>query len=92
MRKTARTFRKDLSILSSLVLLGLVGACALTGLGMDEAPEIFPVDDLHPLIGFAMAAVAALHALLNLGPMLRYAGKRLRGIAQLDRKPTSTVR
>jgi hypothetical protein len=92
MRNTARTLRKDLSILSSVALLGLVGACALTGLGMDEAPEIMPLDDVHPLIGFAMAAVAALHALLNLGPMLRYTAKRLRGIAQLDRNPTSSVR
>ena len=80
--KTLRTVRKDLTILTSLALLGLVALSALTGLGMDEEAEAFlPVDDVHPLIGYTMALVAGLHALLQLGAMRAYARKRLRDLA-----------
>ena len=81
-RKTLRTLRKDLSILTSLVLLGLVGLAALTGMGMDDvAEEILPLDDLHAIVGYAMAAVAGLHALLHLGVMRNYARRRLEQLA-----------
>jgi hypothetical protein len=77
-RKTLRTVRKDLSILTSIALLGLVGLAALTGMGMDEvAEEIVPLDDLHALVGYSMAALAGLHALLHLGVMSAYARRRL---------------
>jgi len=79
---TRRTLRKDLSMLASLVLLGLVALSALTGAGMDEpAEEILPVDDVHPVIGYTMAIVAAAHALLNLGAMRRHLRRRLRDLA-----------
>ena len=77
-KKTLRTLRKDLSILTSLVLLGLVGIAALTGMGMDDvAEDLLPLDDLHALVGYTMAAVAGLHALLHLGAMRSYARRRL---------------
>ena len=77
-RKTLRTVRKDLSILTSIALLGLVGLAALTGMGMDDvAEEFFPLDDLHALVGYSMAALAGLHALLHLGVMSAYARRRL---------------
>ena len=80
--KTLRTVRKDLTILTSLALLGLVALSALTGMGMDEEVEGFlPVDDIHPLIGYTMALVAGLHALLQLGAMRTYVRKRLRDLA-----------
>jgi hypothetical protein len=80
--KTLRTVRKDLTILTSLALLGLVALSALTGIGMDDEVEGFlPVDDLHPVIGYTMALVAGLHALLQLGAMRSYARKRLRELA-----------
>jgi hypothetical protein len=77
-KKTLRTIRKDLSILTSLALLGLVGIAALTGVGMDDVAEgLLPLDDLHALVGYTMAAVAGLHALLHLGVMKSYARRRL---------------
>ena len=80
--KTLRTVRKDLTILTSLALLGLVALSALTGLGMDDEVEGFlPVDDIHPLIGYTMALVAGLHALLQLGAMRIYMRKRFRDLA-----------
>jgi hypothetical protein len=80
--KTLRTVRKDLTILTSLALLGLVALSALTGMGMDDEVEGFlPVDDVHPLIGYTMALVAGLHALLQLGAMRTYARKRWRDLA-----------
>jgi hypothetical protein len=81
-KKTLRTLRKDLSILTSFVLLGLVGLAALTGVGMDDvAEEILPLDDLHAIVGYTMAAVAGLHALLHLGVMRSYARRRLEQLA-----------
>jgi hypothetical protein len=80
--KTLRTVRKDLTILTSLALLGLVALSALTGMGMDDEVEGFlPVDDIHPLIGYTMALVAGLHALLQLSTMRTYVRKRLRDLA-----------
>ena len=80
--KTLRTVRKDLTILTSLALLGLVALSALTGMGMDDEAEAFlPVDDVHPLIGYTMALVAGLHALLQLGTMRAYVRRRLRDLA-----------
>ena len=80
--KTWRTVRKDLTILTSLALLGLVGLSALTGLGMDDEVEGFlPVDDVHPLIGYTMALVAGLHAMLQFGAMRTYIRKRWRDLA-----------
>ena len=77
-KKTLRTLRKDLSLLTSFVLLGLVGLAALTGTGMDDvAEEILPLDDLHGLVGYTMAAVAGLHVLLHLGAMRNYARRRI---------------
>lgn len=78
-----RTLRKDLSVIASVLLLGLVALCALTGIGMDDLDEgIFLDDDVHSAIGWAMTAVAAFHALLNLGSMRKYAAKRLRAVTQ----------
>jgi hypothetical protein len=77
-KKTLRTLRKDLSILTSLALLGLVGLAALTGAGMDDvAGDLLPLDDLHALVGYSMAAVTGLHALLHLGAMRTYARRRI---------------
>jgi hypothetical protein len=84
---TAGTLRKDLSIISSLLLLGLVALSALTGLVMDEAPEVIPVDDAHVLIGVLMAGVAAFHALLNLRPLHKYTLRRLGGVMSAARGP-----
>lgn len=76
--RTARTVRKDLTVLTSLALLGLVALAALTGFVMDDAAEgLLPVDDIHPLIGVAMTFIAGVHVLLQLGPLSRYARKRL---------------
>ena len=80
--KTLRTLRKDVTILTSLALLGLVALSALTGMGMDDEVEGFlPVDDIHPLIGYTMALVAGVHALLQLGAMRIYMRKRFRDLA-----------
>jgi hypothetical protein len=77
-KKTLRTLRKDLSILSSFVLLGLVGLAALTAVGMDDlAGDLLPLDDLHALVGYSLAAVAGLHALLHLGAMRSYTRRRI---------------
>jgi hypothetical protein len=82
--KTLRTVRTDLTILTSLALLGLVALSALTGMGMDDEVEGFlPVDDIHPLIGYTMALVASLHALLQLSTMRTYVRKRLRDLAAI---------
>ena len=81
-KKALRTLRKDLSILTSFVLLGMVGLAALTGMGMDDvAEDRLPLDDLHALVGYTMAAVAGLHALLHLGAMRNYARRRLGQLA-----------
>jgi hypothetical protein len=78
---TFRTVRKDLTILTSLALLGLVDLSVLTGMGMDDEVEGFlPVDDIHPLIGYTMALFAGLHALLQFGTMRTYVRKRLRDL------------
>jgi hypothetical protein len=80
--KTLRTVRKDLTILTSLALLGLVALSALSGMGMDDEAERFlPVDDIHPMIGYTMALVAGLHALLQLGAMRTYVSRRLKTLA-----------
>jgi len=80
--RTLRTLRKDMTILTSLALLGLVALSALTGMGMDDEVEGFlPVDDIHPLIGYTMAMVAGLHALLQLSTMRIYMRKRFRDLA-----------
>jgi hypothetical protein len=77
-KKTLRTVRKDLSILTSFVLLGLVGLASLTAVGMDDvAEDLLPLDDLHALVGYSLAVVAGLHALLHLGAMRSYARRRL---------------
>lgn len=79
--RTARMVRKDLTILTSLALLGLVALSALTGLGMDDAAEgLLPLDDVHQLLGLTMTFVAGVHVLLQLGPLSRYARKRLDGL------------
>jgi len=81
-KKTLRTVRKDVTILTSLALLGLVGLSVLTGAGMDdEVAGFLPVDDVHPLLGYTMALVAGLHALLQLGTMRTYARNRLKALA-----------
>jgi len=78
---TFRTVRKDLTIFTSLALLGLVGLSTLTGMGMDDEVEGFlPVDDIHALIGYTMALFAGLHALLQVGTMRAYFRKRLRDL------------
>jgi len=78
---TFRTIRRDLTILTSLALLGLVALSALTGMGMDDEVEGFlPVDDIHPLIGYTMALFAGLHALLQSGTLRTYVRKRLRDL------------
>ncbi len=78
---TFRTVRKDLTIFTSLAPLGLVGLSALTGMGMDDEVEgLLPVDDVHPLIGYTMALLAGLHALLQFGTMRAYFRKRLRDL------------
>jgi len=81
-KKTLRTVREDVTILTSLALLGLVALSALTGMGMDDEVEGFlPVDDIHPLIGYTMALVAGLHALLQLGTMRIEITRRLKALA-----------
>jgi hypothetical protein len=77
-KKTWRTIRRDLTMLTSVMLLGLVGLSALTGMGMDEAEGVLPVDDAHALVGYAMGLVAGLHALLHLGVMRTYVTRRVR--------------
>jgi hypothetical protein len=47
----------------------------------DEVEGFLPVDDIHPLIGYTMALVAGLHALLQLGAMRIYMRKRFRDLA-----------
>jgi len=97
-KKTLRTVRKDVTILTSLALLCLVGLSLLSGVGMDDEVEGFlPVDDIHALIGYTMALVAGLHALLQLGTMGTYMRRRLKALAgessQHDRRirpPTTT--
>ena len=85
-KKTVRTVRKDLTILTSVALLGLVGVSALTGAGMDDGGEgLLPVDDVHALAGYTMALVAGIHALLHLGAMRGYLKRRL---AQVAGRPT----
>jgi hypothetical protein len=89
-KKTGRTIRRDLTILTSILLLGLVGVSALTGVGMDEAEGVLPVDDAHALVGYALALVAGLHALMHLGVMRTYVTKRVReltGEAARTREP-----
>jgi len=81
-KKTLRTVRKDVTILTSLALLGLVGLSVLTGAGMDdEVAGFFSVEDIHPLMGYTMALVASLHALLQIGSMRTYARQRLKALA-----------
>lgn len=81
-RKTLRTVRKDVTILTSLALLGLVGLSLLTGVGMDDEVEgLLPVDDIHPLMGYTMALAAGLHAMLQFGTMRTYMGRRLKALA-----------
>ena len=81
-KKTRRTIRKDLTVLTSVMLLGLVGLSALTGMGMDEAEAILPLDDAHEMAGYLMAMVAGLHALLHLGVMRSYVAKRVRELSR----------
>ena len=79
-RSTWRRLRKDLSILTSLMLLGLVAIAALTGAGMDDYAEAaLPVGDVHAATGYSMALVAGAHALLNLGALKAYITRRVRG-------------
>ena len=80
--KTWRTIRKDLTVLTSVALLGLVALSALTGMGMDEAEAILPLDDAHEMTGYLMAMVAGLHALLHLGVMRAYVAKRVRELGR----------
>lgn len=81
-RKTWRTIRKDLTVLTSICLLGLVGLAALTGMGMDEEAEgLLPVDDIHALVGYSLALLAGAHVLLQAGVLTKYAKKRLRDLA-----------
>jgi hypothetical protein len=87
--RTARTVRKDLTVLTSLALLGLVALAALTGFVMDDAEELLSVDDIHPLIGVAMTFVAGVHVLLQLGPLSRYARKRLDDLTTGSRPRTA---
>ena len=51
-------------------------------------------DDIHPLIGYTMALVAGLHALLQLGAMRTYMRKRFRDLAgeQPSNKPATRRR
>lgn len=80
MSRRMRTIRKDLTILTSVTLLVLVGLSVLTGMGMDDEVEglLLMDDDIHALIGYVMALVAGLHALMHLGTMRTYARQRLR--------------
>jgi hypothetical protein len=80
-KKTLRTVRKDLTMLTSLALVGLVGLALLTGLGMDDAAEeILPLDDVHELVGYLMAFVAGLHVLLRVSSLWTWAKKRARDL------------
>ena len=88
-KKMWRTIRRDLTILTSILLLGLVGLSALTGMGMDEAEGVLAVDDAHALVGYAMALVAGLHALLHLGVMRTYVTKRVRGLSGRAPRPNA---
>lgn len=54
-KKTRRTIRKDLTVLTSVALLRLAGLSALTGMGMDEAEAVLPLDDAHEMAGYLMA-------------------------------------
>lgn len=81
-KKTRRTIRKDLTVLTSVALLRLVGLSALTGMGMDEAEAILPLDDAHEMADYLMAMVAGLHALLHLGVMRTYVAKRVRELSR----------
>lgn len=88
--RTSRTVRKDLTILTSLALLGLVTLAALTGFVMDDAAEgLLPVDEIHPLIGLAMTFIAGVHVLLQLGALSRYARKRLDDLTRGSRPRSS---
>ena len=81
-KRTLRTVRKDVTILTSLALLCLVGLSLLSGVGMDDEVEGFlPVDDIHSLVGYTMALVAGLHALLQLGTMRTSMRSRLKALA-----------
>ena len=82
-KKTLRTVRKDMTILTSIALLGLVGLSVLSGMGMDEEVEGFFLldDDIHAMLGYTMALVAGLHSLLHLGTMRTYATRRLKSLA-----------
>jgi hypothetical protein len=81
-RNTLGTVRRDLTMITSLCLLGLVVLAVLTGLGMDDEVEgLLPLDDIHPLMSYVMAVVAGLHAVLQLGSMRRYIRKRFAGLA-----------
>ena len=82
-KKTLRTVRKDMTILTSIALLGLVGLSVLSGMGMDEEVEGFFLmdDDIHAMLGYTMALVASLHSLLHLGDMRAHMRRRLRAVA-----------
>jgi hypothetical protein len=79
--KMLRTLRKDMTIITSLALLGLVGLSVLSGMGMDDVEGLLPVDDIHALLGYTMAIVAGAHAILHLGTMRTYAVTRLKELA-----------
>ena len=82
-KKTLRTVRKDMTILTSIALLGLVGLSVLSGMGMDDEVEgLFLMDDdIHAMLGYTMALVAGLHPLLHLGDMWTYMRRRVRAAA-----------
>jgi hypothetical protein len=81
-KKTLRTIRKDLTIFTSIALLGLVGLSVLSGMGMDEAEGLgFVDDDIHAMLGYTMALIAGLHSLLHLGTMRSYMRQRVRALA-----------
>ena len=80
-KKILRTVRRDLTMLTSLALVGLVGLALLTGLGMDDAAEeILPLDDVHEAVGYLMALVAGLHVLLRVSSLWTWAKKRGRDL------------
>lgn len=89
--KAIRRIRKDLTILTSLVLLALVATAALTGAGMDDAEgHLAPVDDLHAAAGWALALVAGVHSLLHLGALWKYGRNRARSLGAALQDSTHT--
>jgi hypothetical protein len=91
--RALRSIRRDVSFLTSITLLALVGLSVLTGMGMDEGEGLLLMDDdVHAAVGFAMAIVAGVHTLLYLGTMRTYLRQRLRAMAGVGPTPSPNAR